>query len=301
METTFVIIDGNSLACRAAFAHNPNFGPDLCTTYGKPTGATLRFINMFDRLLHQFKPTHILIAWDVSKENFRSALDSNYKATREHRCGDDLKVFFKDIKHILNLIGCKNVGVLGYEGDDIVGTYAALSEATKTFIISGDRDSFQLVDDKTFVIFPRNGFKDVDIVTPEFIQEKYQISVDKFIDLKSLMGDSGDNINGITGCGEKTAIKLLQHYGNMETIADNANNIDLKGINKKVIAGIQEWAPRSPVVKKLVTICKDVDVPYSFKQCKVNLNWENAKTFIQELEFHSVIRRINGGDFYRNV
>lgn len=298
METNFLIIDGNSLAYRAAFAHNPHFGPDLHTTYGKPTGATLRFINMFDRLLHQLQPTHILVAWDVSRENFRNALDENYKATREHRGGDELKVFFQDIKHILNLIGCKNVGVLGYEGDDIVGTYSALSKATKTFIVSGDRDSFQLVNDKVSVIFPRNGFKEVDVITPDYIKEHYQIPVDKFTDLKALMGDGGDNISGINGCGEKTAIKLLQHYGTMEEVANNANNIDLKGINKTVVAGIKEWALRSVVVKQLVTIRKDVEVPYSFEQCEVDLNWENAREFFKELELNSLIRRVNGGELY---
>lgn len=298
METKFLILDGNSLACRAAFAHNPHFGPDLHTSYGKPTGATLRFLNMFDRILHQLKPTHILVAWDVSRETFRNALDENYKANREPRTGDDLKIFFQDIKHILTEIGCKNVGVLGYEGDDIVGTYSALSKADKTFIVSGDRDSFQLVNDKTSVVFPKNGFKEVEIITPQYILDTYGISVEKFVDLKALMGDGGDNISGIDGCGEKTAVKLLQHYGSADAVANNVDNIDLKGINKTVIAGIKEWAPRSYTVKQLVTIRKDVEVPYTFEQCKVNLKWENAREIFKELELNSLIRKINGAEFY---
>lgn len=298
LNTSFLILDGNSLACRAAFAHNPHFGPDLHTSYGKPTGATLRFLSMFDRILHQIKPTHILVAWDVSRETFRNALDENYKANREPRSGDELKIFFQDIKNILTKIGCHNVGVLGYEGDDIVGTYAALSKATKTFIVTGDRDSFQLVNDTTSVIFPKNGFKEVDIITPQYIQENYQIPVEKFVDLKALMGDGGDNISGIGGCGEKTAIKLLQHYGSAEAVANNADNIDLKGINKTVVAGIKEWAPRSEVVMQLVTIRRDVKVPYTFEDCKIDLKWENAREIFKELELNSLIRKMNGSEFY---
>lgn len=299
METKFLIIDGNSLACRAAFAHNPHFGPDLHTSYGKPTGATLRFMNMFDRLLHQLKPTHILVAWDVSRETFRNALDENYKANRESRTvGDELKIFFQDIKDILTKIGCKNVGVLGYEGDDIVGTYAALSKATKTFIVSGDRDSFQLVDNRTSIVYPKNGFKEVEIITPQYILEHYDIDVSKFTDLKALMGDGGDNISGISGCGEKTAIKLLKHYGSAEAVADNADNIDLKGINKTVQTGIKEWAPRSEVVRQLVTIRRDVDVPYTFDDCKLDLKWEKVRETFRELEFNYLIKKLNGGEFY---
>lgn len=298
LKTKFLILDGNSLACRAAFAHNPHFGPDLHTSYGKPTGATLRFLNMFDRILHQFKPTHILVAWDVSRETFRNVLDENYKANREPRSDNDLKIFFQDIKHILTEIGCKNVGVLGYEGDDIVGTYSVLSKADKTFIVSGDKDSFQLVNNKVSVIFPKNGFKEVEIITPQYIQDTYGISVDKFTDLKALMGDGGDNISGISGCGEKTAIKLLQHYGSADAVANNFDNIDLKGINKTVIAGIKEWAPRSYVVKQLVTIRKDVEVPYTFDQCKINLKWENAREIFKELELNSLVRKLNGAEFY---
>lgn len=297
METRFLIIDGNSLACRAAFAHNPKFGSDLMTSTGKITGGTYRFFTMFDRILHKFNPTHILVAWDVGRETFRNALDSEYKSNREPR-SEDLYVQFSDIKRILNAIGILNFGVLGYEGDDIIGTYVKLSNADKNFIITGDKDSFQLVNHNTIVIYPNNGFKDVKIINPDYILEKYGITVDKFTDLKALIGDTSDNIKGIEGCGEKTATKLLNHYGNVDNIIDNANNINLKGVNKRVKKNIIEWAERSEIVKQLVKIRDDVPVSYSFDDCIMHVSWENARELFEEYEFNNFIRKLNSGDFY---
>jgi DNA polymerase-1 len=209
-------------------------------------------------------------------------------------------VQFADIKGILNAIGIKNIGIQGFEGDDIVGTYSKLSRANKNFIVSGDRDSCQLVNDHTFIVYPKNGFNEVEIITPEYILNKYGIPVENFVDLKALMGDSGDNVRGIDNCGEKTAAKLINHYGSAESVANNAETIDLKGINKNVKAGIMEWAPRSNIVKQLVTIRKDVPVPYDFNECQVKLNWKNAENIFKELEFSSLIKKLRNGEFYAN-
>jgi DNA polymerase-1 len=254
---------------------------------------------MFDRILQQIKPTHVLVAWDAGRETFRNDIDPNYKANREKK-NDDLYVQFADIKEVLQSIGIKNVGIRGYEGDDIVGTYATMSygQVDRTFIVSGDRDSFQLVNDKVYVIYPKNGFAEIEIITPEYVVEKYGIPVEQFIDLKSLMGDEGDNVFGISSCGEKTAVKLLQHFGSAAEVANNAGNIEVKGVNKNVKEGIIEWAPRFETVKKLVTIKIDVDVPYEFEDCEIELNWENARTKFKELECNSLVKKLNGGEFY---
>lgn len=293
----FLIVDGNSLACRAAFAHNPNFGPDLMTSSGKETGATYRFINMFDKLLHRLRPTHAVIGWDVGKETFRNQLDPTYKGNREKK-NEDLYTQFVDIKRIISAIGIKNVGVQGYEGDDVIGTYVELSKAERNYIVTGDKDSFQLVDSKTFVVYPNGSFKDIQFITEEYISEKYGIPYKNFVDLKALMGDAGDNIKGIDGCAEKTAAKLINHYGSIDEIVKNAGDINLKGINKTVKAGILEWVPRSEIVKKLVTIRRDVPVPYSFNQCELNLNWLNAEDIFKELEMGSFVKKLSGGEFY---
>lgn len=297
METKFLIIDGNSLACRAAFAHNPKFGPDLTTIDGKLTGGTYRFFTMLDKLLHQLKPTHVLVAWDVGRKTFRHEIYPDYKANREKK-NDELFVQFSDIKKILNAVGIKNEGIIGFEGDDVVGTYIKQSKATKNFIISGDKDGFQLVNDNTWLLFPKNGFKEIEFVSPEYILNKYDVPVEKFIDLKALMGDKGDNIPGIEGCAEKTAAKLLNHYGSAKAVAATNGEIDLKGINKKVKDGIQDWIEKSDLIIDLVTIRQDVPIQYSFDQCAIDLNWENARELFQEFEFRSFIKKLNGGEFY---
>lgn len=292
-----MIIDGNSLACRAAFAHNPKFGPDLMNSEGKLTGATYRFFTMLDRLLHQFRPTHIVVAWDNGRKTFRNEIDSEYKANRAAK-NNDLYIQFSDIKRVLSALDIKSVSISGYEGDDIVGTYSRMSKADRNYIISGDKDSFQLVNDNTTVIFPLQGFKEVGLVNPQYIIDKYGITVDNFVLLKTLMGDDGDNIKGITGCGEKTAVKLINHYGSLENIVKNHQNIDVKGVNKKVKENICEWAPRSEVVKQLVTILTDVEVPYTYDECELKLNWNNALPIFEELEFNQLIKKLKSGDLY---
>ena len=112
------------------------------------------------------------------------------------------------------------------------------------------------------------------------------------------MGDDGDNIKGITGCGEKTAVKLINHYGSLENIVKNHQNIDVKGVNKKVKENICEWAPRSEVVKQLVTILTDVEVPYTYDECELKLNWNNALPIFEELEFNQLIKKLKSGDLY---
>ena len=298
LEKKFLIIDGNSLACRALFAHNEKMGADLHTFDGKLTGGIYRFISMLDKILHQIQPTHVVVGWDIRGKTFRHDIDSEYKANRKHK-SDDIYIQFDDIKNILELIGIKNVGIDLYEGDDIVGTYTTLSQADKNYIVSGDKDEFQLVSDKTFIISPKHGFSDFELVTKEIIAEKYTILAEQFIDFKVLMGDIGDNIPGIEKCGEKTAAKLLNHYGNIENIIQNIDTINIKGIGKTVIENMKKWAQQSEMIKKLVTIKCDVEVPYTFDECEINLDWDNAMDIFTELEFNSFKRKVNNNEFYK--
>lgn len=298
-ESKFLIIDGNSLGCRAAFAHNPKHGEDLCNFEGRPTGATYRFFNMLDRILHQIRPTHVVVAWDTNSNTFRKQIYPEYKANRKQSTADNetAQIQFEDIKNILNLIGINNVNIEGFEGDDIVGSYTELSTADKDFIVTGDKDSFQLVTDNAFIIYPLNGFKEVQIINPQYIENKYNIEVDKFIDLKALMGDTGDNIKGINGCGEKTALKLLEKLGSAKAVSEYKEN-ELEGINKKVMCNLKEWSDRFEQTMQLVTIRKDVDLPYTFEECEIDLQWENAKEYFKQLTLNSFLRKINNKEFF---
>ena len=303
METRFLIVDGNSLACRAAYAHNPKFGPDLMTKDGLLTGPVYRFFSMFDNILKITSPTHIVVCWDVDRNTWRKQLYPLYKENRgSGGTNEELYEQFDIIKKLLNKLNIKSVAIKGYEGDDLVGTFCKLSKANKTFVISGDKDSFQLADEKTTILFPKNGFKEVELVTPDFILNKYNITVDKFIDLKALMGDDGDNIPGINGCGEKTATKLLQHFGSAKEVALTNGEFELKGINKTVKENIKEWKKDSEMILKLVTILKDVNVPYTFNDCQVEyINWYNVVDDFIELQFKSLVPKIYGGVLFNGV
>lgn len=291
--TKFLIIDGNSIACRAEYAHNLKKGIDLINSNGKITGGTYRFINMFDRLLHKIKPTHIVVVWDVNRNTWRRKLYPQYKMNREqiNENKDDLYIMFEDIKRILQTIGVLNIEFEEYEGDDLVGTFTNISTADKNFIVSGDKDTFQLINKNTNVIFPKNGFREIIIVDEEFLIKKYNVkNAKQFIELKTLMGDVGDNIPGIKNCGEKTAIKLLHHFGNIQSIIQTK---EFNNINNKLVENIKLWQPQAETFLKLVTINKKVPIEVEFEDCILNIDWNKALSIFQELEFNSLIKKIN--------
>jgi len=291
--TKFLIVDGNSIAYRAELAHNFKYGSDLTNSQGKTTGGTYRFINMFIRLLNQIKPTHIIVVWDVNRNTWRRKLYPQYKMNREYNNinKDDSYIMFEDIKKILNVIGILNIEFDGYEGDDLVGTFVNISTADKNFIVSGDKDTFQLIDNNTNVIFPQKGFKEVTIVDEKYLKNKYSIDNGKqFIGIKTLMGDVGDNIPGIKNCGLKTAIKLLHQFGNINTIIHTKN---FNNISDKLIKNIKLWQPYAEIFLKLVTINKKVPIEIEFEDCVLNIDWNNALSIFQELEFNSLIKKIN--------
>lgn len=294
--TKFLIIDGNSIACRAEFAFNPyKEEKDLTNSKGRVTGGTYRFINMFDRLLHQVQPTHIVVCWDVNRNTWRRKLYPQYKMNREGNSiknKDDLYIMFEDVKKILNAINIINVEFDGYEGDDLIGTFANISTADKNFIVSGDKDTFQLIDKHTYIIFPKNGFKEINIIDEDYIKNKYNVTPKQFVYLKALIGDAGDNIPGIQGCAEKTAAKLINHYGNIENII-KTDKIEIKGVSKTVINNISQWKPWANMILKLVTIDKKVPIEIEFEDCKNNINWYNAIPIFKELEFNSLINKID--------
>lgn len=286
--TKFLIIDGNSMACRAAFAKR-----DMATSYGRETGGTNIFVGMIDSLLKKYQPTHMVVGWDVSRDTFRREIDPEYKANRDSK-SHNLYMQFEDIKRILDAIGIKYVGVYGYEADDIIGTYATISKADENMVLSGDKDSFQLVDDRTNIYYPKMGVTNLEIINDTVFEEKFEIPVAKFLDLKALMGDGGDNIIGVEKCGQKTAVKWLKEYGSLENVVENADKI--KG---KVGENLRTWLPNADKNKQLVTIKRDVPVPFTFEECEITkVDWENARPIFEELEFNKIIEKLDGGKFY---
>lgn len=287
MTETLLIIDGNSIACRGAFVK-----PVLTNSSGRETGGSFRFFSMLDRAMRMVRATHVVVAWDVGGDTFRNGIDETYKGNRETK-SDSLYHQFDDIKEILDAIGIKHVGIGGFEGDDIVGTYATLSKADKTFVFSGDKDSFQLINDTTKILYPMTG-SDIRTVDREYFMEKYYgIEVEQFVEMKALMGDGGDNVKGVEKCGEKTAAKWLTKYGSLDEILLNAGEI-----TGKIGENLRAWAPNAYKTLELVQIVRNVDVPYEYEELEINLDWKNAESLFQELEFFTYITKAKKGGFY---
>lgn len=244
-----VLIDGNSLINRAFYAM-----PVLSTKDGVFTNAVYGFMNMLFKMISDEKPTHIGVAFDLKAPTFRHKMYAEYKGTRKPM-PEELRPQIPLLKDLLKKMGIKTFELEGSEADDIIGTLAKATDV-QTIIITGDKDSFQLIDEQTEVHFTKRGITDVEIYTNENFLTKTEISPIQIIDLKALMGDSSDNIPGISGVGEKTAKDLIKRYQTIENLYEHTD--ELKGkLQEKVING-KEMAFLS---KTLATI-----------DCKTNIN-----------------------------
>ena len=303
MNERFLIIDGNSIGCRAAFAC-PKNQPDICTTTGIPTGTIVRFFNMFNKILLNIKPTHLVVAWDTNSNTFRKQLYPEYKANRHKDSKNEIVNInimhkqFKMIQKMLSILNIKYVNIEGYEGDDICGSFANISKADTTYIASGDRDSFQLVNDKVFIIYPGSGFSDYKIIDKQYILDKFEVSIENYIGLKMLNGDVSDNIPGFAGCGNKTAVKLLNEFKTVEAMKHITVD-DLGNYNKKIKSNLENWQQRFDLLKALVTIKTDINLPLSYEDCKIEcLDWNEIIPYMEDLEMKVFIERIQNGRVY---
>ena len=227
-----LVIDGNSIINRAFYGVRP-----LSTKSGKPTNAIFGMINIISRQLNAVKPDYAAVAFDLKIPTFRHKMYDGYKQGR-HPTPEDLLMQFDDAKECLSLMGLKILELPGYEADDIQGTIAAMAHTAKeeceAYVLSGDRDLLQLIDEKITVLLASNSDTSP-IKEPEFY-EKYGISPKSFVDMKALMGDSSDNIPGVAGVGEKTAGNLIRLFGSLDGIYENINSTDIsKGVREKLI------------------------------------------------------------------
>ena len=275
-----VLIDGNSLINRAFYAM-----PILTTKNGEFTNAVYGFMNMFTKMIQDEKPTFVAVAFDLKAPTFRHKIYDQYKGTRKPM-PEELRPQIDTLKNLLKLMGVCVLEKAGSEADDIIGTIAKATDV-KTVIITGDKDSFQLVDHQTEVHFTKRGLSDIEIYNDSNFQEKTGIEPWQIIELKALMGDTSDNIPGIPGVGEKTALNLVQTYSSVENLYQHVD--ELKGkLQEKVILG-KESAFLS---KTLATIDTKVDVTTDLNDMTFPFPFSNQvrKRFI-ELEFKSLISR----------
>jgi len=206
-----LLVDGNSIMNRAFYGTQDSF---MKNSKGLFTGAVYGFLNIFYRYCKEEHPTHVAVAFDLKAPTFRHKMYDGYKATRKGM-PPELAMQMPVIKDVLDAMGITRLEIEGYEADDIIGTYAyrAQGEGMECRILTGDRDSFQLITDKINVILPATGQAGTTTViyTPEKIVEKYGVEPIKMLQVKSLMGDSSDNIPGVPGVGEKTALPLFHN------------------------------------------------------------------------------------------
>lgn len=302
--TKFLIIDGNSLGCRSAFAAE-KLSKKLITKEGIPTGTIVLFINLLNKIMMKIQPTHICCCWDTNSNTFRKKLYPEYKANRHKKeIESDINIEimykqFKFIRKILEKLGIRNINVETFEGDDLCGTCANISLADENYIISGDQDSFSLVNDHTFIIYPKIGFTSYDIVTFKYIQDKFNIDPKNYLGLKTLRGDVSDNIMGFKGCGIKTATKMLNEFGSSDKIAKLKID-DLINYNKTIKNNFEDWQHRYKLIKLLMTIRKDVPIPYEFDNFEIDLlRWNDIKPLLEGLEMYNLINRIGWNAVYR--
>ena len=246
-----LLIDGNSLIHRAFYAL-----PLLSTEDGTYTNAVYGFLKMFYRVADEYQPDHVVCAFDVKQPTFRHQRYAAYKAGRK-KMPEELVPQIPLLKEILTALGVRCAEAPGFEADDIIGTYSLLSdeEGGACVVLTGDRDALQLISENTTVWLTKKGITEVEKLTPEGLMDAYGLTPAQICDLKGLMGDSSDNIPGIAGVGEKTALSLLEKYRCLENVLTHAEEIPGK-LGEKIRAGA-EAAKES---KFLATIVRDVEV-----------------------------------------
>lgn len=276
-----LVIDGNSLINRAYHGV-----PPLYTKDGVPTNAINGFLRMVLNLLESERPTHFAVAFDLGGKVFRHELFLDYKAHRKSM-DEELREQMPLIKEVLGYMNVPILGLSGYEGDDIIGTLTRLAEENdyESIIVSGDRDTFQLISDKTTVIFPKKGLKNVERLTPETLEEVYALSPNEIIDLKALMGDSSDNIPGVKGIGETYAKRFIKTYGTLENLYQNLGDFSGKKLGEKLEAG-RDMAVLS---KALATIKRDIPLAVDLNDLSLQeMDKEALELFFKRYELNQL-------------
>ena len=232
-KTKFLVVDGSSLLHRAFFAL-----PLLTNPQGEYTNAVYGFATMFNRVLAQEKPQRVAVCFDKSRHTFRTELYAEYKGQRA-ATPSELSPQFESCKALLEAMGVVWEEAEGFEADDIIGTLSRLgaAEQNEVLILTGDRDSFQLIGENVRVMMTRKGISQTEIWDEAALLEHYALTPAQMIDLKALMGDASDNIPGVAGVGEKTALKLLAEYYDLDTVLANTANVSGKALRAKLENG----------------------------------------------------------------
>ena len=275
-----MLIDGNSVLNRAFFALPPLNDKD-----GKNVNAVYGFVNILLKIISTYQPDKLIVAFDKHGHNFRKDIYADYKATRK-KMSDDLAAQVPVLHDLLKLMQVQIVEKAGVEADDILGTISRAFDG-HSYIVSGDKDMLQLITDKTTGLLTKRGVTDVDSVDIDNISEKFGMRPLQVIDYKALCGDTSDNIPGVKGIGEKTALGLLQKYDTLDNVYDHLS--EQKGA---LLTKLTEGRDDAYMSRKLATIVTDADIQFDLAYDKLYVADQSVLKRMEDLQFKSIIGRL---------
>src|SRR3954449_9207793 len=286
-ECDLFLVDGNNLAYRAFFA----LPEELATSDGFPTNALLGFTNMLFKLLTDYKPKAVAVAWDT-RPTERAALATTqvYKEGRREMA-DLLREQFPYFRPIVEAFGYQNLEFEGWEADDVIATLATRADeaGVKTCVVSTDRDAFQLCSENVCLMMTPRGVADVNVYTPERVEARYGVTPEQVPDFIGLKGDTSDNIPGVPGIGDKTAGQLIAQYGSLEAVIEHAD--ELSPARRKNITEHQDIARTS---KELATMRRDLDIDCDPAQLVLNPpDRAELKEIFRRFEFRNLLNRVD--------
>ena len=287
MSKSFYILDGTALVYRSyfAFIRNP-----LISSKGENTSAVFGFAASILKLINDEKPDYFVITFDCKEPTFRHKMYSEYKATRE-KMPDELAASLPRIDQVVDALNIESIKMPGYEADDIMGTLAkkAYEDGYMVYLVTGDKDLMQLVNDRISWYNLRKSGQDNEILDAEGVRAKFGVMPDRIVDALSLMGDSSDNIPGVPGIGQKTAIKLLNSYDTLEKVYENLEDIKQNSLREK----LRENRELADLSKKLVTIDRDIPLELDIESFEIREpDTEKAGSLFKELEFTSLLKQL---------
>ncbi len=282
-----VLIDGHSLAFRAFYA----LPLTLKTESGKFTNAVYGFTSMFRKVLEDLNPDYIAVAFDKGSKTFRNDMYKEYKGTRSSM-PEELREQIGYIEEVLNGYRVKQISLDNYEADDIIGTIAKQAEAkgdVATFVITGDRDLFQLADKNTTILYTKRGITDMDKMDYDGVVEKYGVTPRQLIDVKALMGDTSDNIPGISGVGEKTALKLIKEFDNLDGVLNNIDKVSGKVLPKR----LEESGDVARLSYDLALIRLDTPIEFSWDELiREEPDFDRLLKTFTEMQFNTFSKQL---------
>lgn len=284
-----LLLDGNAMLFRGFYA--TIYTRPMKTSSNIPTNAIYAFNLMLTKAIELIKPTHIVVAWDAGKPTFRHELNDEYKGTRK-QLPEELIAQFPIAREYLEASNIFQHEQVGIEADDIIGSIAKRYSEYEVVILSSDKDLLQLIDDHISVMLMKKGLSEVELIDELKLKEWMGITPNQIIDLKALMGDTADNIKGVPGIGEKTALKLIENYQNIENIYNNLS--DFKGKQLEKLTDGKESAFLS---KTLATIITDATLNLNEEQFIFNPNLEKLNAFYRKYEFKSFVKESKTSNF----